>query len=94
VARIDLVCTRHACVLVYTCTPEANRPLKSTDWGKGVCLSRLFSNASMLHKYFNMCLLASCTIQVDKHKSDASRELNEIHRRAEQEKTQRTCMMR
>lgn len=48
----------------------------------------------MLHKYFNMCLLASCTIQVDKHKSDASRELNEIHRRAEQEKTQRTCMMR
>ncbi|CAK0783093.1 hypothetical protein CVIRNUC_006288 [Coccomyxa viridis] len=32
--------------------------------------------------------------QVDKHKSDVSREVNEIHRRSEQEKTQRTCMMR
>ena len=35
----------------------------------------------------------SC-MQVDKHKSDVSREVNEIHRRSEQEKTQRTCMMR
>ena len=33
-------------------------------------------------------------MQVDKHKSDVSREVNEIHRRSEQEKTQRTCMMR
>ena len=33
-------------------------------------------------------------LQVDKHKSDVSREVNEIHRRSEQEKTQRTCMMR
>ncbi|CAL5221018.1 g3135 [Coccomyxa viridis] len=32
--------------------------------------------------------------QVDKHKSDASREVHEMQRRVEQEKTQRTCMMR
>ena len=33
-------------------------------------------------------------VQVDKHKSDASREVHEMQRRLEQEKTQRTCMMR
>lgn len=34
------------------------------------------------------------TMQVDKHKSDAAREVNEINRRAAQEQTQRACMMR
>ena len=37
---------------------------------------------------------AWCVVQVDKHKSDASREVHEMQRRVEQEKTQRTCMMR
>ena len=43
-----------------------------------------------------MCAAVSewCTLQVDKHKSDASREVHEMQRRVEQEKTQRTCMMR
>jgi hypothetical protein len=33
-------------------------------------------------------------MQVDKHKSDAAREVNEINRRAAQEQTQRACVMR